>query len=218
MVAFHLGLHCFLIFLKKNPVLGIKVIPVRLSVCKRTFVYMYVCMYNMNIPDFSNFLLRCLYVSVHVSSYACKRACRHMRLSVYLYVRMHVCRHAFVREVHRCIHTNVRLHTDRCMRFDMNIRTNVRTNGPSNRHTDDYVLIHKMAYSAFKFIKEDFFYLSKQCRPRLNVPCMTFHQGLYCLPVYRWSSIKNENGLMITGYIVNEHACTRAFACLSHAR
>ena len=111
---------------------------------------------------------------------------------------MHACRHAFVREVHRCIHTNVRSHTDRCMRFDMNIRTNVRTNGPSNRHTDDCVLIHKMAYSAFIFIKEDFFYLSKQCRPRCNVPCMTFHQGLYCLPVYRLSSIKNENGLMIT--------------------
>ena len=57
MVAFHLGLHCFLSFLKKKKktVLGIKVIPVRLSVCKRTFVYMYVCMYNMNIPDFSNF-------------------------------------------------------------------------------------------------------------------------------------------------------------------
>ena len=57
MVAFHLGLHCFLrgFFLKKKAVLGIKVIPVRLSVCKRTFVYMYLCMYNMNIPDFSNF-------------------------------------------------------------------------------------------------------------------------------------------------------------------
>ena len=54
MVAFHLGLHCFLSFFKKT-VFGIKVIPVRLSVCKRTFVYMYVCMYNMNIPDFSNF-------------------------------------------------------------------------------------------------------------------------------------------------------------------
>ena len=52
----------------------------------------------------------------------------------------------------------------------------------------------------------------------MNVPCMTFHQGLYCLPVYLLSSIKNENGLMITGYIVNEHACTRAFACLSQAR
>ena len=63
----------------------------RLSVCKRTFVYMYVCMYDMNTPDFSNFLLRCLYVSVHVSSYACKRACRHVRLSVYLYVCMFVC-------------------------------------------------------------------------------------------------------------------------------
>ena len=46
------------------------------------------------------------------------------------------------------------------------IRTNVRTNGPSNRHTDDCVLIHKMAYSAFIFIKEDFFYLSKRSRPR----------------------------------------------------
>ena len=79
---------------------------------------------------------------------------------------MHVCRHAFVREVHRCKHTNVRSHTDRCMRFDMYIRTNVRTNGPSNRHTDDCVLIHKMAYSAFIFIKEDFFYLSKRSRPR----------------------------------------------------
>ena len=55
MVAFHLGLHCFLSFFIKKTVLGIKVIPVRLSVCKRTFVYMYVCMYNMNIPDFPNF-------------------------------------------------------------------------------------------------------------------------------------------------------------------
>ena len=54
MVAFHLGLHCFLSFIKKT-VLDIKVIPVRLSVCKRTFVCMYVCMYNMSIPDFSNF-------------------------------------------------------------------------------------------------------------------------------------------------------------------
>ena len=44
----------FLVFFFLN-VLGIKVIPVRLSVCKRTFVYMCVCMYNMNIPDFSNF-------------------------------------------------------------------------------------------------------------------------------------------------------------------
>ena len=56
---------------------------------------------------------------------------------------------------------------DRCIRFDMYIRTNVRTNGPSNKHTDDCVLIHKMAYSVFIFIKEDFFfYFSKQCRPR----------------------------------------------------
>ena len=95
-----------------------------------------------------------------MSSYACKRACRHVGLSVYLYVcmyvRMHVCRHAFVREVHGCIQTNVRSHTDRCMRFDMNIRTNVRTNGPSNRHTDDCVLIYKMANSAFIFIKKIF--------------------------------------------------------------
>ena len=56
MVAFHLGLHCFLSFFKKKTtVLGIKVIPVRLYVCKRTFVYMYVCMNNKNSPDFSNF-------------------------------------------------------------------------------------------------------------------------------------------------------------------
>ena len=55
MVAFHLGCTVFLVFFKKKTVLGIKVIPVRLSVCKRTFVFMYVCMYNMNIPDFSNF-------------------------------------------------------------------------------------------------------------------------------------------------------------------
>ena len=27
----------------------------RAPVCKSTFVCMYVCMYNMNIPDFSNF-------------------------------------------------------------------------------------------------------------------------------------------------------------------
>ena len=43
------------VFFLKKTVFGIKVIPVRLSVCKRTFVYMYLCMYNMNIPDFSNF-------------------------------------------------------------------------------------------------------------------------------------------------------------------
>ena len=57
MVAFHLVLHCFLsfFFLKKRTNLGIKVIPVRLSVCNRTFVCMYVCMYNLNISDFSNF-------------------------------------------------------------------------------------------------------------------------------------------------------------------
>ena len=60
MLAFHLGLHCFFscFFFFLKTVLGKKVIPVRLSVCKRTFVYMYVCMYNMNIPDFfliSNF-------------------------------------------------------------------------------------------------------------------------------------------------------------------
>ena len=141
----------------------------------------------------------CLYISMYVCSYACVQTC-------------------FVREVHGCIHTNVRSNTDRCMRFDIYIRTNVRTNGPTNRHTYDCVLIHKMAYSAFICIKEDFFYLSKQCRPRWNVPCMAFHQGLYCLPVYRLSSIKNENGLIITWYIVNEQACTHAFACLSHAR
>ena len=83
--------------------------------------------------------------------------CLYICLFVCMYVRMHVCRHAFVREVHGCKRTNVRSHTDICMRFDMYIRTNVRTNGPSNRHTDDCVLIHKMAYSAFIFIKEDFF-------------------------------------------------------------
>ena len=44
----------FLVFFKKNCSLH-KGYSVRLSVCKRTFVYMYVCMYNMNIPDFSNF-------------------------------------------------------------------------------------------------------------------------------------------------------------------
>ena len=56
MVAFHLRLHCFLsLFFLKKTVLGIKVIPVRLSVCNPSFVYMYVCMYTMNIPDFSNF-------------------------------------------------------------------------------------------------------------------------------------------------------------------
>ena len=93
-------------------------------------------------------------------------ACGCLYLYVCMYVRMHVCRHAFVREVHGCKHTNVRSHTDRCMHFVMYIRTNVRTNGPSNRHTDDCVLIHKMAYSAFIFIKEDFSYLSKRSRPR----------------------------------------------------
>ena len=90
----------------------------------------------------------------------CKRACRRVRLSVYLYVCMFVCMCADMLSsgiVHGCKHTSVRSHTDRCMRFDMYIRTNVRTNGPSNRHTDDCVLIHKMAYSAFIFIKEDFF-------------------------------------------------------------
>ena len=215
----------------------------------------------------------CVLMCTNVRVDAC--GCMYICIFVCMFDRMHVCRHAFVREVHGCKHTNVRSHTDRCMRFDMYIRTNVRTNGPSNRHTDDCVLIHKMAYSAFIFIKEDFFYLSKRSRPRWNMPCMAFHQGLNCLPVYRlssiknenglmitwymaysafifikedffylskrsrprWnvpcmafhqalnclpvyrlSSIKNENGLMITWYIVNEHACTRAFACLSHAR
>ena len=87
--------------------------------------------------------------------HVCKRACRRVRLSVYLIICMYVCSYA-------CVQTCFRqgsswMQTDRCMRFDMYIRTNVRTNGPSNRHTDDCVLIHKMAYSAFIFIKEDFF-------------------------------------------------------------
>ena len=54
----------------------------------------------------------------------------------------------------------------------------------------------------FHIYQEDFFYLSKRSRPRWNMPCMAFHQGLNCLPVYRLSSIKNENGLMITWYIL----------------
>ena len=124
----------------------------------------------------------CLYICMYVCSYACVQTC-------------------FRQGSYRCKHTNVRSHTDRCMRFDMYIRTNVRTNGPSNRHTDDCVLIHKMAYSAFILIKEDFFYLSKRSRPRWNMPCMAFHQGLNCLPVYQLSSIKNEHGLMITWYM-----------------
>ena len=95
-----------------------------------------------------------------------------------MYVRMHVCRHAFVREVHRCIHTNVRSHTDRCMRFDMNIRTNVRTNGPSNRHTDDCVFIHKMAYSAFIFIKEDFFLSKQTVQTQMKCVCH-MHANVY---------------------------------------
>ena len=106
----------------------------------------------------------CVLMCANVRVDAC--GCLYICIFVCMYVRMHVCRHAFVREVHGCKHTNVRSHTDRCMRFDMYIRTNVRTNGPSNRHTDDCVLIHKMAYSAFIFIKEDFFYLSKRSRPR----------------------------------------------------
>ena len=109
--------------------------------------------------------------------HVCKRACRRVRLSVYLYVcmyvRMHVCRHAFVREVHGCKHTNVRSHTDRCMRFDMYMRTNVRTNGPSNRHTDDWVLIHKMAYSAFIFIKKIFSILANGADP--DEICLVWH-------------------------------------------
>ena len=106
----------------------------------------------------------CVLMCANVRVDAC--GCLYICIFVCMFDRMHVCRHAFVREVHGCKHTNVRSHTDRCMRFDMYIRTNVRTNGPSNRHTDDCVLIHKMAYSAFIFIKEDFFYLSKRSRPR----------------------------------------------------
>ena len=96
-----------------------------------------------------------------------------MCIFVCMYVRMHVCRHAFAREVHGCKHTNVRSHTDRCMRFDMYIRTNVRTNGPSNRHTDDCVLIHKMAYSAFIIIKKIFSILANGADP--DEICLVWH-------------------------------------------
>ena len=91
---------------------------------------MYVCMYNMNIPDFSNFdvcMKSCM------CPHVCKRTCRRVRLSVYLYVcmyvRMHVCRHAFVREVHGCKHTNVRSHTqtDACALICIYERTCVQT-------------------------------------------------------------------------------------------
>ena len=145
--------------------------------------------------------------SMFVCNRACVLMCANVRVDVCgcLYICMYVCSYACVQTCFRQGSSWMQTHkcalAHRQMRFDMYIRTNVRTNGPSNRHTDDCVLIHKMAYSAFIIIKEDFFYLSKRSRPRWNMPCMAFHQGLNCLPVYRLSSIKNENGLIITWYM-----------------
>ena len=61
-----------------------------------------------------------------VCNRACVLMCANVRVDVYLYVCMFVCMCADMLSSH----TNVRSHTDRCMRFDMYIRTNVRTNGP----------------------------------------------------------------------------------------